>query len=280
MSNESKIDKDTANAESAEAKPRLSNGEIDDALEAAYTLNWYLNEAWGNPEQKENAQKAQLNVLNILTGGAYGKSTTPEAIPAPSNIGDLPKMKIAVVVGHNSRNKGAFMKGAFNQFEFDFNNRVADLMIESAEGSDLQIKKFNRTYVGSYTTEVKRVYENVNAWDPDFIFELHFNGYNGKTGYSFVLHHHASSKGKACAKHINDVFVAETGFTDKETKALTSSDRGYLSTAEASAPCILTETWFGDYADHVEKIGQLDHEGVAALYMDAIPGIGKILGIK
>ena len=275
------IDQDTANAESAEKSPRLSNGAIDDALEAAYTVNWYLAEAWAKPEQQANALAAQNRLLNILTGGGSTAPPEPEVdlIAQPFEPLDFPKMKIAVVVGHNSDQRGAFMGGEFSEFEFDFNNRVADLMIDAAADTPTEIRKFNRVNVGSYTTEIKRLYAKVNAFEPDFIFELHFNAFDSRVGYSFVLHHYRSRAGEACAKHINDIFVAKTGFEDKSTKALSPSDRGYLSTAEAAAPCILTETWFGDYAPHVTKIGELNHGGVAALYMAAVPGIADILGI-
>ena len=271
------IDNDTALAKSAETTARLSNGRIDEALEAAYTLNWYLSEAWGDPAQLKNAQEAQLRVIDALTSGAYGKAAKSQPDKVIDSAVNYPDIKVAVVVGHNSTNKGAFMRGAFNEFEYDFNNRVAELMVEEAKGSPLKIKRFNRDYTGSYNREIDRVYSNVNSWEPDFIFELHFNGYNGEVGYSSVLHHYASNKGKACASHINDIFVSETGFDDNGTSALGSSDRGYLSTAKAIAPCILTETWFGDFPEHVEKIGELGHSGVADLYMQSIPGIAKLL---
>lgn len=254
----------------------LSEDQRDELLELAYTVNWYLRELWANPEAKDDALKKNVEMIDVLTGGAYSGNLQPQ-IPAPAvPAGNGPALRVAIVVGHNSRNKGAYVGGSINQFEFDFNNAVADEMARLA-WSGLTLKRFNRVFTGSYTSEIRNVYAQVNAWNPEFILELHFNGYNGKVGYSFMLHHQNSKLSQTCAKRINDIFVKATGFDDKGSKALSPSDRGYLSVASAKAPAVLTEPFFGDFAAHVAKVSELGHDGIASLYLEGIKSVASIL---
>ena len=247
----------------------------NELLELAYTVNWFISERWGDPSSREAAKEKNVEMLRILTGGVYGGNEETKPIP-PIPAGEGPEMRVALVVGHNARNKGAYVKGSLNEFEYDFNNEVAEEMIRQ-KWPELTLKRFNRAYTGSYSSEISKVYRSVNSWNPDFILELHFNGYNGITGYSFMLHYAGSKVSKQCAKAINDEAIKATGFADKGAKALNSGDRGYLSVKSASAPAVLTEPFFGDYWAHAEKISELGHTGVAKFYLNGIREVAKIL---
>tara|TARA_R110000772_G_scaffold78559_1_gene168557 strand:- start:13552 stop:14313 length:762 start_codon:yes stop_codon:yes gene_type:complete len=253
----------------------MTDDQIDELLDLAYTVNWFIAERWNDPKSQELAKTKNVEMLKILTGGAYGADEETKPI-IPVAASDGPALKVAVVVGHNSRNKGAYIKGSLNEFEYDFNNEVAEEMIRQ-KWPELTLKRFNRSYAGSYSSEIAKVYRSVNAWNPDFILELHFNGYNGKVGYSFMLHYAGSETSRKCAKAMNDAAVKVTGFEDKGTRALSSGDRGYLSVKSAGAPAVLTEPFFGDYSPHAEKVSVMGHAGIARLYLDGIKEVAKIL---
>ena len=229
-----------------------------------YTLRWLIN----HPGRENKAEA--LKIIGSLLGESPGESVrnlpTPAA-PAPSHSG--PRGRVALVIGHNSRSKGAYVKGRFNQFEYDFNGELASL-IQSRAWAGLELKTFRRVYSGSYTSEIATVYNKVNAWNPDFILELHFNSYKGGD-YSFMLYHHASAKSKAIAQTVNDVFCAATGFKSNQKNAgRKSGQRGYVSLAKSKAPCVLTEPFFENNPTHLRKIESLGHSGVAELYLTAI----------
>ena len=46
-------------------------------LDLNYKVNWYIRFAWAKPEEQENAQRVNEQILSILTDGAY-KSTLPD----------------------------------------------------------------------------------------------------------------------------------------------------------------------------------------------------------
>lgn len=238
--------------------------------EAAYTNRYWVSARWGNPDAHPFALETADELVALATGTK--QSAAPSPVP-PENYDSVvdrgPEAKVALVVGHNARQKGAYVKGSLNQFEYDFHNIVADYILEKT-WPGLTAKRFNRVYAGSYYSEIREVYGRVNAWKPDLAIEMHFNGYNGKTGYSFMLHHHASDTSRKCAEAMNDVFVDATGFDDKGTKALYSGDRGYTSTAKCASPHVLTEPFFGDYPPHASKISAFGHERFADIYLEAI----------
>ena len=231
-----------------------------------YTLRWYLNH-WDADSKKE-----ALKIMSVLLEERTPGKTIPKdtrVIP-PGKSG--PSGRVAVVIGHNSKNKGAYAKGDFNQFEYEFNGDVAKIIAARA-WNGLDVKIFRRWYSGSYASEIKKVYSSVNAWNPDFVLELHFNSSPGGY-YSFMLYHHASSKSKAVAKIVNDTFIAATGFASKQQNAAKKSgDRGYLSLASARAPAVLTEPFFESNSSHMAKINSLGHSGMANLYLDAIRNV-------
>jgi N-acetylmuramoyl-L-alanine amidase len=239
--------------------------------EAAYTNRYYASKRWGDASAHPFALQAADDLVEIATG----KSDSLDDKPILTPSGDLsttiakPEGKVALVVGHNAKAKGAFIGGALREFEYDFNNQVADFLLQKA-WSGLDLRRFNRIYAGSYFNEIREVYSRVNSWRPHLIIELHFNAFNGRTGYSFMAHHFASDTGREAALAMNKAFVSATGFESKGARGLRRGDRGYHSMNLGHAPSVLTEPFFGDYPPHQQRVAALGHERFAEIYMDGI----------
>ena len=236
-----------------------------------YTLRWLVNESMPAGDNKKEA----LTILGSLLGESTAAAVrTPEPTPKPisPSTSSAPGGRVALVIGHNSKSKGAYVKGSINQFEYDFNGEVAAI-IQSRAYAGLETKIFRRVYNPSYSSEMSAVYSQVNAWNPDFILELHFNSYPGGD-YSFMLYNANSSKSKAIAQEVNDVFIKHTGFKSQQKNGgKTSKDRGWQSLSKSKAPCVLTEPFFENCSEHLRKVESLGHAGMANIYLEAIKSV-------
>ena len=121
---------------------------------------------------------------------------------SPSSSGGL--VKLAVVVGHNSKAQGAYAPYPINQTEYQFNSQVAKEMVKMAENDPLlQIKVFYRKSIKSYSAQIDEVYRRVNDWNPELAYELHFNWLN-QAGRVEMIYFDGSEKGECFAKYALD----------------------------------------------------------------------------
>ena len=243
----------------------------EDREAAATELRWFLTKRWGDVSSHPRV----LELIDIVVGYPREGAQKPDDPWMPPVNPDPPLAplpiptgkKVALIVGHNARSKGAYCKAPVKEFEYDFNNRVVDLMIENApEG--LRLMRYNRVYQGSYVREIDAVYRRVNDWDPDLAVELHFNGGGGN--YICMLAARSSHAAQNMASEFADTFEEHLGFPNKGVFARFRSERGGRSLYAARAKMTLTEPFFGDRDGHASKIGKLGHKGVAMIYLEAI----------
>jgi len=153
-------------------------------------------------------------------------------------------MKLAIVVGHNSASQGAVRQDT-GESEFVWNGRLARRIERLAGDYGLQVRTFFRTPGGGYSTEIKRVYAEVDAWGADASVELHFNGASsaGATGTETLSSGTALSL--RLAESVQREMVLALGLRDRGIKTRSSSDRGGMSLISGRAPAILVEPFFG-----------------------------------
>ena len=233
--------------------------EVD--LDDLFTMRWGVTT--GTPA----SLKAALDVLNVIISGS--NTSSPEPTPPvliPEIVGTN---KVALVVGHNTKSTGACAKAPINKCEFAYNNEIVDAMIKSTP-SGIAYKKFNRVAGSSYSREIDKVYAEVNAWNPVFVVELHFNGSNGQVNYTTMLHSVSSASSKKCAQIFQDVFVKELGFKDSGLMPVSKTGRGGRSLYAANAPSVLTEPFFGDNESAVKKVAEIGITGMVDIYNKAV----------
>ena len=222
--------------------------------ESATTLRWVITHHWGNPDYHPKA----LDLIDDLVGYPL----TPGG-----DERDKPPSKVALVIGHNSRQRGAFADGELNQFEYDFNHSVVyQLMETGVAGAELRC--FTRKYAGSYHREIIEVYREVNEWAPDLVVELHFNAGGGD--YTTMLCGTGRERSLAVAAVFQRHFVDALGTGDGGVIAREREDRGGRSLFASEAPMVLTEPFFGDHPEHQATVMALGHEGIARIYHGAI----------
>ncbi len=174
-------------------------------------------------------------------------------------------MKIAVVVGHNARRKGARAGAPLNTNEYDYNNKIADRMIALASGST-RARKFLREPSNSYRREIEAVYREVDAYGADVSIELHFNSAPFVASGTETLSS-GSTRSMALAEAVQGAMVETLGLRDRRVKVPAREDRGGWSLHAGRAPAILVEPFFGSNPADCRAAHSLGIKGMAEMYL-------------
>ena len=192
-------------------------------------------------------------------------------------------MKVAIVIGHNKRHRGAYASKPIDKFEFDFNRQVYDKMIElSLDNNDTQIefKKFERRYRNSYTKEIKEVYRELTNWEADISIELHFNSFKKQTANGTETLSSGSKHSLLLSNITQKHMVKNLKLKDRGIRILHSGNRGYGSVTSAPMPSILVEPFFGSNKKDLDRIDEIGIEPLAKSYIDSCVEYSKTHHIK
>jgi len=160
-------------------------------------------------------------------------------------------MRIAFVVGHHNKSKGAY-SDSFKQQEWDFWNDVLEYLCSANVF-------YHNPETQGYTNRVKETASKLNKIDFDLVVELHFNASsNPQANGCETLYWHKSEKGKEYAKIFSECVHNHSGIKLRSNglKPLVyPSERGYGSVYYPKAPTILIEPFFGTNSGDCQKIG-------------------------
>jgi N-acetylmuramoyl-L-alanine amidase len=175
--------------------------------------------------------------------------------------------RVAVVVGHNHKARGAASVAPISKYEFDFNKEVAALMKREAREFNLAVELFYRQPEGGYTAEIERAYAAVSAWKADCAIELHFNATEGAHGTE-MLHRSDSKAAAALAGHVLEETVRLLKLRDRGLKPKKPGDRGATSLyALDKVPTIIAEPFFGSSKPDCLRMATLGNEALALAYL-------------
>ena len=167
-------------------------------------------------------------------------------------------MKVAGVIGHHDKSKGAYSKH-LGMNEFDFYTEVC--------------KHLKRIDIFTHDSSIRRYRTRVRntaktKLDPnnyDLVIEMHFNAFDKEANGCETLYFYKSKKGYEYAKKFSKIVSECTGITLRPnqgdgTKALVNkNDRGQASVYYPKAPTILIEPFFGDNKEDCDKIMSPEH---------------------
>lgn len=158
-------------------------------------------------------------------------------------------MRIALVIGHHKKSKGAMSKLGLR--EWDFYNEVVEHL------GDVNVF-YHDENISGYTTRIKNTANKLNKIDFDLVIELHFNAAaSPQANGCETLYYFASKKGKEYALLFSQTVTNHTGIKTRNggLKALTNrKDRGFASVYYPKAPTILIEPFFGSNQGDCDKI--------------------------
>ena len=194
-------------------------------------------------------------------------------LPQPSPSSSKGRIKVAVVVGHNSKATGAYAPHPVNKSEFEFNSLVAKEMVALASYDDeIQVKVFYRKPISSYSIQIDEVYSRVNHWAPDRALELHFN-WLAQAGRVEMIHYNSSNKGASIANNLLEAFgrLMKTP-VNRHNQILSrgKNDRGGRSLWACKCPIVLTEPFDCSNMRHLMRVDELSTKDFAVTYINAI----------
>lgn len=164
-------------------------------------------------------------------------------------------MKIAVVVGHHKKSKGAYSK-YFKMREFDFYSKVAELL------NDVDVYFYDENISG-YVSRVKALAKELNKKQYDLVIELHFNSFSDPAANGCeTLYYFKSKNGKYYARLFSEILNDFTGIKLRNggLKGLANrNDRGFHAVFQPTAPAILIEPFFGSNKSDCEKIESVEN---------------------
>lgn len=170
------------------------------------------------------------------------------------------KTSVAIVVGHNVANKGAYSK-KLELAEYDYWLEVAKHL--KTLGYDI----YTRDPITSYSIQMQSLCNKLNSKPYDLIIELHFNGAGSSRANGVeCLAHHKSTKGLAYAQKFCEMAQAKFYIKNRGVvKIQKETDRGAYGIFHTKAPYILTELFFGSndeclFFKDTKKVAEFYHE--------------------
>jgi len=173
-------------------------------------------------------------------------------------------MKIAIVIGHNSKAQGA-VRATDGRTEYDWNSELAELI---RTHNPTGVKIFRRRPVGGYSKEIDRVYAEVDKWGADCSIELHFNAFKPTSTGGLTLSS-GSSGSMALAQLVRKSMKIAVGNRDRGVKVRGRKDRGGRSLWQGKAPAIMTEPYFGSNPVECHMVDEAMDQMAEGLYRAA-----------
>jgi N-acetylmuramoyl-L-alanine amidase len=161
-------------------------------------------------------------------------------------------MRIAIVVGHNSEDRGARGKGPIKGCEWDFWAMHSAAMQEAFNKFGCEAKTYFRKRSSSYTAETTACYSAlVNEMQPHGIIELHYNC-AGRTAPKGTISIHGGSVKAAVLADACQTAMEETLSKSGENRALLDwskvecrkSGRGATALKVSGIPTVILEPAF------------------------------------
>ena len=158
--------------------------------------------------------------------------------------------KVALIIGHNKRSKGAFSMTVGDEYSY-WKNIAEKIKYEIPEIVDVYEREPNTNYV----REMNKVLAELNKHNYDYCLELHFNSAldNKANGCECLIY-----KGNEKAKKLSTNFLArlQNVFNSKVRGVIELSDpktRGGYGICNSKDTYILVEPFFGSNNDESLK---------------------------
>lgn len=164
-------------------------------------------------------------------------------------------MRIAVVVGHDERNQGAYSL-TLDVREWAFNVPLAAGVVQDLEARGAVARIFERPAGVGYSTAMATLTSEVNTWAPDLVVSLHFNSM-ADTSFAgcCVLHWPSSVRGNLAAAAISEAVSGAVGNRNRGAVAQADSWSGaplYIL-RDTAAPAVIVESFFGSNPEDATK---------------------------
>ena len=180
-------------------------------------------------------------------------------------------MKLAIVIGHNSRAQGA-VRATDGRTEYDWNGELAGLIQQHDPSS---IRVFQRTPGLGYSREIDEVYRQTDVWGAEMTMELHFNASANATASGCLMLSSGTRGSLVLAKSLQTACLGVMEGRDRGVVVRQRRDRGGRSLWQGKAPAVLTEPYFGSNAAECMRAGANIDQLAEAHYRAALAFVAE-----
>ena len=153
-------------------------------------------------------------------------------------------MKIALIIGHDANEQGAY--GNMGKSEFDFNHEfIRDLFFLRLLPEKHEYNRFYRSAnIDDYGNKMIDLHKKIDEWGADVSIEFHFNSFHRAevTGNEVL---YCSSAGMKIASKLNDAFINNLENKNRGIKKVSGNDRGAGFCCRGKSLAIISEPFFG-----------------------------------
>lgn len=154
-------------------------------------------------------------------------------------------MRIAFVIGHHARNKGAYSK-YFQSKEYDFFKHF------ECELSEIGTVFYHDPLIFSYSRRQKSIAIKTEGFD--LVFELHFNASNGQAKGCEALYYEGNTVSKNISNKFCRYYTNLTKTKNRGARVLyNKNQRGYQFVYRQKPNAVLLEPFFGDNENDCKK---------------------------
>ena len=163
-------------------------------------------------------------------------------------------MRIALVIGHDYLNRGAY--GNTGQSEFDFNDELlTGLSIMDMYPTKHEYGVFYRSAdIPGYTNKMIALHNEIDYWKADISIEFHFNSFGDDSVHGHEVLY-CSNGGKEIAEKLNQAFDNNLSTSNRGVKRVSGSDRGAGFCCRGKSYAIISEPFFGAHQSKFSKDG-------------------------
>lgn len=189
--------------------------------------------------------------------------------------------KIALIIGHNEKNKGAYSE-YLKISEYDFYSKVLDILFkkykeafnlkeEFVKNIQDKITIFRIPNTG-YSKEMAEVVNTLEKNKFELAIELHFNAtVEHKRHGNTVLYWHKSMEGKKLAELFQEIMSSYTKIKKLDLIPISSlKQNGAYGIMKSKCPYVLLEPFFGDNKIDTDKINIEKMAEVLFLFLNEI----------
>ena len=148
-------------------------------------------------------------------------------------------MKIAVVIGHDSKSAGAY-SSHLGISEYIYNSEVAAHLSGVAD-------IYKRPNVKGYNSQMQVLADTLKPFKYDLVIELHFNSFNKKAEGTETVTYKGNARTLQYGKVFNELISKQYNTVNRGEKTVSlSNDRGFGFLSSMSSDAIILEPFFGD----------------------------------
>jgi len=161
------------------------------------------------------------------------------------------KTKIALTIGHDENNQGAYGSEGISEYEFN------DELIFSLDLVGIKHTIFyrNEKIIG-YSAQMTDLHSRIDEWGADISIEFHFNSFSNQAVHGHEVLY-CSSGGQHIAELLNDAYDRHLPTSNRGIKKVSMSDKGGGFCCRGKSLAIIAEPFFSAHQFRFVEGGDL-----------------------